>query len=360
MEHGIVQSSGGKFYGWPANNGIWSWGNEILVGFTEAEYMEKDKGHSFNQEGPRKSVLSRSLDGGSTWKLECPEAYPEGFSFGDDGADAGAEISNTKAPIDFLAPDLAIRCRDRTILVSQDRGHTWDGTRRFPAFGFSESLTSRTDYLPLSRDECLFFISVKDPQVKAGIRDRAFAVRTSDGGRSFERLGFLLPETPELRSVMPSTVRVSERSLVSALRRRVDVEDTEGAKKSRCWIDAAISEDLGSSWRFLSKITDTHTDQSQHNGNPPSMVRLHDGRLCLVYGYRAAVMGMKVRISADEGATWSGPLSLRDDARTWDFGYPRSVVRPDGKVLSVYYYTTEAHKEQHIAYTIWTVDELGS
>ncbi|MHC4680933.1 MAG: hypothetical protein ACYTEK_19805, partial [Planctomycetota bacterium] len=24
----------GRFTGWPANNGIWQWGNEILVGFS--------------------------------------------------------------------------------------------------------------------------------------------------------------------------------------------------------------------------------------------------------------------------------------------------------------------------------------
>ena len=34
--------------------------------------------------------------------------------------------------------------------------------------------------------------------------DRAFCVRTDDGGRTFQRLGHMLPENPDVRSVMPT------------------------------------------------------------------------------------------------------------------------------------------------------------
>ena len=53
-------------------------------------------------------------------------------------------------------------------------------------------------------------------------------------------------------------------------------------------------------------------------------------------------------------------LSVRDfihkltDGRTWDLGYPRTVVRPGGKLVTIYYFATNQHKEQHIAATIWT------
>ncbi len=47
---------------------------------------------------------------------------------------------------------------------------------------------------------------------------------------------------------------------------------------------------------------------------------------------------------------------LRDDALTWDMGYPRSVVRPDGKIVSIYYFTTAENKEQHIAATVFNPD----
>src|ERR1043166_3124889 len=33
IRHVVVYHEPGKFAGWPANAGIWSWGDEILVGF---------------------------------------------------------------------------------------------------------------------------------------------------------------------------------------------------------------------------------------------------------------------------------------------------------------------------------------
>jgi len=46
-------------------------------------------------------------------------------------------------------------------------------------------------------------------------------------------------------------------------------------------------------------------------------------------------------------------LTLRVDGRNNDFGYTRTVQRPDGKLVTVYYYTTEHDPQQHIAATIW-------
>ena len=36
-ENVVVFRESGRFGGWPANNGIWSWGDEIVVGATTAE-----------------------------------------------------------------------------------------------------------------------------------------------------------------------------------------------------------------------------------------------------------------------------------------------------------------------------------
>lgn len=90
------------------------------------------------------------------------------------------------------------------------------------------------------------------------------------------------------------------------------------------------------------------------------MIGLEDGGLCVVYGYRSEPRGMRAKISRDGGRTWGTENHLRDDARTWDFGYPRMVLRPDGKVLAVYYYTTLENPEQHIAVTIFDPKELDS
>ena len=45
------------------------------------------------------------------------------------------------------------------------------------------------------------------------------------------------------------------------------------------------------------------------------------------------------------------PLILRDVSPTWDMGYCCSVVRADGKIVTMYYYHTEVNFENHIAAT---------
>jgi hypothetical protein len=82
-------------------------------------------------------------------------------------------------------------------------------------------------------------------------------------------------------------------------------------------------------------------------------LELRDGRLCLVYGVRSRPFGLRARLSPDRGRTWTPALVLRDDSGANDVGYARSVVRPDGKVLSVYYYTDRTGPDRYLAATIW-------
>jgi hypothetical protein len=92
---------------------------------------------------------------------------------------------------------------------------------------------------------------------------------------------------------MPSTVRVSPTDLVTAVRLR---------DFPRRWIDAYQSHDDGRSWSFLSTPA---PDTGQ--GNPPALVRLADGRLCLTYGYRGQPYAIHARLSPDKGRTVPSP-----------------------------------------------------
>ena len=74
--HVVVWREPGRYGGWPANHGIWSWGNEILVGFS-AGHMKADAvepggpaRHPIDRTRPEQHLLARSLDGGATWKVE--------------------------------------------------------------------------------------------------------------------------------------------------------------------------------------------------------------------------------------------------------------------------------------------------
>ena len=83
------------------------------------------------------------------------------------------------------------------------------------------------------------------------------------------------------------------------------------------------------------------------------MIKLRDGRLAITYGYRAEPDGIRARLSSDQGQTWSEEIILRKDAAAWDLGYPRTVQRPDGKLVTIYYYNDAVDKERYIGGTIW-------
>ena len=224
-----------------------------MVGFVLGYFEENTEGHSVDDEQPSRPIQARSLDGGETWTLEEPQGY-----HGD-----GGEPVPVKEPIDFADPDLALRCADDRFYISYDRARTWQGPYLFPDIW--KKLTSRTDYLVGSAREALLFLSARDERVEASLPDQAFVARLKDGGRQIDFLSWMTPDSRTTRSVMPSTIRVGDKHLVSALRRR---RDSNGA--SRNWIDVYESRDNGQSWRFLSKVADT--DRGGRNGNPPSVV----------------------------------------------------------------------------------------
>jgi hypothetical protein len=339
VEHVIVYHEPGYLNAWPANNGIWIWGDEILVGFVKATFLYDVLKHSFDRSQPSYSILARSLDGGYTWAVEDPDNF-----VGD-----GKRPVSLNHQINFTHPDFAMRVANVELYYSYDRGKTWNGPFAFQAEEEIE-LTSRTDYLANDAQDCLIFLSLKDERVKAGLPDRAFTARTTDGGLKIDFVSWMT-ETDTVRSVMPSTVRIEGEHLVSALRRRYDPPNVEKSAPQQNWIDVYQSFDNGNTWTFLSKVADT--DRGTRNGNPPSLVKLPDGRLCVTYAFRGVPYSIRARISADNGKTWGKEIILRENVLPPDIGYTRSVVRTDGKVVTVYYLATEERKEEHIEATIW-------
>jgi hypothetical protein len=190
----------------------------------------------------------------------------------------------------------------------------------------------------------------------ARLEDKAFAAITRDGGQTFEKLGEICPDD-KYRAVMPSSVKLNDGHIVTALRRRYDQPfGADRPKLSKNWIDVYESNDNGITWKFLSKAADT--DMGKHNGNPPAMIKLDDGRLVLTYGYRAVPYSIRAIISSDSGRTWSKEIILRSDCREFDAGYTRTVQRSDGKIVTAYYIPTEERYEQHIEATIWDPDNI--
>lgn len=348
VQHVKVYAEEGLFGGWPANHGIWSWGNEILVGFSAG--VMKDLGnerHNIDREKPERHLLARSLDGGHSWKIEDPSEkgalIPSGKALHGIAPPGQSEKpwQECAGEIDFRHPDFAltVRMTDNHIgpsrfYYSVDRGHNWNGPFRLPDVG-TNGIAARTDYIVNNQRELMLFVTAGKSDRREG---RPMAMQTSDGGKSFKFLSWIGDESAGY-AIMPSTVRLSDQELLSAVRCR------QGQKS---WIDCYRSLDNGRSWKI-----DSTPAPDVGEGNPPSMIHMADGRVCLTYGHRAPPFGIRARVSLDRGHNWQDEIHLRDDGGGRDVGYPRTVQRPDGKLVTVYYFHDSPKGDRYIAATIW-------
>jgi hypothetical protein len=361
VKHITIYRERGRYAGWPANYGMWAWGDEIVVGFTVGYHSAAGGFHTRDKSKPFLSMQARSLDGGRTWQVgrtPCRTPSNRGFSADEhmnDDLGVGAVLNGENAPaeppggIDFTHPDFALMCA-RTGLkagvtsffyYSTDRARWWDGPFKLPMFG-QTGIAARTDYVVSGPRECTLFLTANK---RNGEEGRVFCARTTDGGKTFRYLAWIGPE-PTGYHIMPANVRLSASRWLVAVRCRGDADSL-----SPCghWIDLYVSDDEGHTWHYLSRpVPDTGS-----GGNPPTLTQLEDGRLCLTYGYRAQPFGIRARLSTDSGATWGEEIVLRADGGYHDLGYPRTAQRPDGTVVTVYYFNDRPDSERYIAATLW-------
>jgi photosystem II stability/assembly factor-like uncharacterized protein len=196
---------------------------------------------------------------------------------------------------------------------------------------------------------------------------RPVVCRSSDGGRtwSMERDGF--PETePGVAAYVPfgaiarakdGSLRVSayaDKAIAYVLRSDDDghtwtdpvrISTQLKPNETTLWSDGKgrmlaagrtrtleifESSDDGASWRHLSRASDDL-------GIPGDLRQLADGRLLVTHGIRVnGIEGVDARVSADGGRTWSAPRRVADFI-TYDGGYPSSVQRADGMVVTAFY-----------------------
>jgi photosystem II stability/assembly factor-like uncharacterized protein len=220
---------------------------------------------------------------------------------------------------------------DSQLWYSYDRGHTWLGPSRLPLFN-TLGVAARTDYIVDGEKECMLFLTVAKSNGKEG---RVMCVKTVDGGITWTFVSWIGYE-PEGYAIMPASVRLSPTEILVTIRRNK-------------YISSYRSQDNGLTWDKLPNPVDDTGE-----GNPPAMVKMKDGRICLIYGSRKSPFSIHARLSSDKGESWSPPYYLRADGSGRDIGYPRVVQRTDGKIVTVYYFTDpETGPERYIGATIW-------
>ena len=327
VERVTVWKRKGRFAGWPANNGIWCWGDEILVGF-DVGFMQL--GGGFHLIDRNKDILpwfARSMDGGQTW---CDEpgigvSLPRDKDYFRKINDADIELNS----YDFcMTGRMAnIHVGPSYLFTSPDRGQEWFGPYIFPFH-----CAARTDYVV--RDSVAYWgLTIPKINQKEG---HPYGV-TIENGRSVDFTGRMWGDV-DARSfaIMPSIAfGENEKELVSAIRMK---------RRRLHSIELSASEDNGLNWKRRSSIE----LDSGKGGNPASLIRLDDQRLFVSYGIRREPYPIVYRVSSNNGRSWSKPVGLRFSSGGHDMGYTRSVQRTDGSVVTVYYVHDHPNTERYI------------
>lgn len=355
IQHGIVFYEEGRFGGWPANHGIWSWDNEILVGFVVADHKETT-GHNY-EPLTASNKYARSKDGGVTWVIE--DAFEHGqTAWGHDNNVSGEKaiipVPLSESVTDFTNPDFILTFLRHNnnngpshFYYSNNRGGNWEGPYSFPELN-TNGVATRTDYIVDGKKELNAFLTVAKSNDKEG---RVVMSRTTNGGLTWEIISWIGSE-PEGFDIMPSSVRLSPTELITVIRSRT------GNRQD--FLSSYFSADNGETWeRLKDPVADTGK-----GGSPPALVKLDDGRLALAYIYRSGYGSrVNVRFSSDNGRNWGDEIVLRcGDGATRDVGYPRMIQRPDGKLIVIYYWNNAkqegegAKPYRYIASTIFDPD----
>ena len=351
VRHVTIRHERGRCYGWPANGGIWTWGNEIVVQYKDGEFLDKRIGsHDIDYDKPIVWGQSRSTDGGLTW---AHEAITIGMTepMGRNEAIVRTVVPKLMKPLNFTDPNVALKFEwSGYLYYSTNRGRDWTGPFCLPMFDL-HTWQMRTDYLAEDQRTLLAFVSGSKARFK---RDEnggmVYPIKTTDGGITWTKGSLVSRVTEPSESkhdvaLMPATVRISPKKLVCCIRNLT-------AYPKKGWIDCRVSNDNGRTWSLASTPVGNEAGTT-----PPALTKLSDRRLVLTYGYRKPLAGptsIRAKISEDEGKTWGEELILRSGGGDEDIGYTRNALRPDGKIVTIYYWQEDEKAERDIAATIWT------
>jgi hypothetical protein len=216
----------------------------------------------------------------------------------------------------------------RTIVCrSTDGARTWTRSEAFPAAAGPEW----SEYVPFGpilagADGALHAACYARGATKNSRRSWHF--RSDDDGKTWKMTGVLGTDHNET-----AIFHLGGKRWLAAARRNA--------------VHLFRSEDDGVTWQEAQQLT----KDKELNA---TLFRLADGRILLSYGTRiTGEFGVMAKLSSDEGVTWGEPIRLAHTLSS-DCGYPSSVQRADGKIVTAYYAKgVENHNRYLMAAAIW-------
>ncbi len=201
-----------------------------------------------------------------------------------------------------------------TFVISHDGGRTFGGVMRIPV---------GTPHGPvLMNDGSMLYVGrnfSKDDKMTD--TDHLSAYRVNEDG-TYEFLSDIENVSPELLSCEPSTIVLPGGKIIVHIRVQ---------KNGYFTIFQSESYDNAKSF------TRPHQLLGKTGGAPAHLLRMTDGTLVSVYGYREEPYGIRMMYSKDDGETWSTDHVLWDQGYGADLGYPCSVQLKNGDILTVFY-----------------------
>ena len=267
--------------------------------------------------------LVRSRDGGKTWSkpvtlFDLPGRDDAIDLLGrlSDGTVIAAAVSYTWAGEIYSGDGWEA---DTWVLRSEDQGKTWSKPEKLQVTPF-DWLYPFGRPVELSDGTVLLagYGAYLDKAAKKKSDSRgatAFVVRSNDGGKTWGEYTEVAQGFNEI-----CLARLPSGKLAATLR-----GDAGGTYLS-------FSKDDGRTWSKPSQ----QTGKAEH---PADLLVLADGRLLMSYGVRHQPYGVQAMLSRDEGVTWGKKekILLAWDGDHGDLGYPVSVQRADGKIVTAYY-----------------------
>jgi len=244
---------------------------------------------------------------------------------------AGEEVGSRPSLVDVLRP---------VVSRSSDGGKTWAVNRD----GFPKAEADMTELIPfgdiiVAEDGSLRVVAYA--QSKDKIINKTSMYRSTDDGHNwtfYARISNGDAESGAARGHNETAIhKVKGGAWIAAARRWKDGQA----------MDLFRSEDDGRSWEMSGEITEA----KKHPGH---LTRLESGNLLLTYGNRVE-HGVAMKISSDEGRTWSAEKQLLNLDKG-DVGYPSSVQMENGNIVTAYYSSGIAsHNRYHMGAVIWKI-----
>ena len=232
---------------------------------------------------------------------------------------------------------------------SPDGGHSWWVEKEaFPQTTPADQPATPFGNFQLAAngDLCVSVYSTQTPWEKYEKRMfRSWLYRSKNDGKTWGEPVVIGPEHNET-----NILHLGDGRWLACVRAGTGMEGKD-------FMELSASDDDGRSWVHKRTLTGFQ----RVNGN---LIKLKDGRVLFCYGDRASEpgsRGLEAIISSDSGESWGKPIRLID----WnghDGGYPSSVQRADGQIVTAYYCSAlpdqpaNSLEGYHMAVIVWDAE----